>query len=343
MRMQERKASGDRSAIRRSPQGSSENRSGASQSKTKISHRLKSYWAHHRQVAKDSLLRLLKTPLQSLLTWLVVAIAIALPGMLYIALNQFQSVGENWQAKPQLSVFIHYRAREAAVISLREKLLTKPEIADVEYISPEKALIEFEQFSGLGNVLKTLDDNPLPAVLTIKPADQYSDPDTLEKLIDELAQEQLIDDVRIDMEWVKRLNLFMTVAERIVLALAGMLTLGVILVIGNTIRMAIENRREEIIVVKLVGATNAFVRRPFLYTGFWYGFCGGVIAWLLLTLGVLWLSDPINALAGLYQSDMTLKGLSFLETLVVIIGAGIIGLFGAMIAVAKHLHTIEPR
>ncbi|MGI1679561.1 MAG: permease-like cell division protein FtsX [Cellvibrionaceae bacterium] len=339
MSLNERKSSNERAAVNRS----AEARTGASQSKTKISDKLKSYANHHRHVAKESLQRLLKTPLQSLLTWLVVAIAIALPGVLYIALNQFQALGENFQAKPQLSVFVHYRAREEAVLKLRDNLLTKSEIESVDYISPEKALVEFEQFSGLGNVLQTLDENPLPAVLVVKPTEASSSPEQMEVLRDSLTQEQLIDDVRIDMEWVRRLNQLMTIGQRIVIALAGLLSLGVLLVIGNTIRLAIESRREEIVVVKLVGGTNAFVRRPFLYTGFWYGLGGGIIAWVLLAAGVYWLSGPIEDLASLYQTEGKLKGLSFLETLAVLVGAGVLGLLGALLAVSKHLHTIEPK
>ncbi|MGH1470416.1 MAG: permease-like cell division protein FtsX [Cellvibrionaceae bacterium] len=339
MSLHERKPIYERATANRSV----EVRTGASQSKTKISDKLKAYVNHHRHVAKESLQRLLKTPLQSLLTWLVVAIAIALPGMLYIALNQFQSLGENWQAKPQLSVFVHYRAREAAILSLRDKLQTRPDIETVDYISPEKALIEFEQFSGLGNVLQTLDENPLPAVLVVQPTEVSSHPEQMETLREVLTQEQLIDDVRIDMEWVRRLNQLMTIGQRIVMALAGLLSLGVLLVIGNTIRLAIESRREEIVIVKLVGGTNAFVRRPFLYTGFWYGLGGGVLACILLAVGVYWLSGPIEELASLYQSEGGLNGLSFLETLVILIGAGILGLLGALLAVSKHLHTIEPR
>ncbi|GAB1260917.1 permease-like cell division protein FtsX [Aurantivibrio plasticivorans] len=319
-----------------------ESRSGASQSKTRTGDKFQAYWAHHRIVAVESLMRLLRTPMQSLLTWLVVAIAIALPAVFYIALEQFQTLGERWQAKPQLSVFIHYRAREAAIVQLQESLLTKASVAAVIYVSPEQALREFREQSGLGNVLETLEDNPLPAVLLVEPASTHASPEQLDALREELTQERLVDDVQLDMEWVRRLHQIMAIAQRVIAALAGLLALGVLLVIGNTIRLAIESRRDEITIVKLVGGTNAFVRRPFLYTGFWYGLGGGILAWLLLVIGVAWLSGPVTELAGLYESDFELEGLGFVETLAIWFGAGVLGLFGAALAVSRHLHTIEP-
>ena len=116
-----------------------------------------------------------------------------------------------------------------------------------------------------------------------------------------------------------------------------------LLVIGNTIRMAIENRRDEIVVVKLVGATDAYVRRPFLYTGLWYGVGGGIVAAILLVVGFWWLSAPVTQLADLYQSSFRLQGLGFIESLQLILIAGFTGLVGAWIAVARHLYQIQPR
>lgn len=317
-------------------------RSGASQSKTGAGDKLRSWWSHHRAVAGESLLRLLRTPLQSLLTWLVVAIALALPAVLYMALAQFQSLGESWQTQPRISVFLHLRAREEAILDYRDRLQAMAAIAAVDYIDPDQALREFEQYSGLGEVIGTLEENPLPAVLVLHPAADYSAPEQLEELEQSLSSEALVDEVRLDMDWVRRLHQIMIIGQRVVLALAALLALGVLLVVGNTIRLAIENRRDEIVIVKLVGATDAFVRRPFLYTGFWYGFGGGLIALALLLLGVQWLSGPVARLAELYQSDMRLQGLRWRESLSILLGAGLLGLLGAALAVRKHLHTIEP-
>lgn len=320
----------------------SDQRSGASQSKTGVGDKFKSYINHHKIVAVESLLRLLRSPLQSLLTWLVVAIAIALPAMLYLAIAELQTVGASWRFQPQLSVFLNARAKENAVLAMRDRLLTLPEIAAVDYVSPQQALQEFEQYSGLGAVLETLDDNPLPAVLVIHPQASHGSPAELQAIQSQLQQELIVDEVRLDMAWIQRLQQIMIIAERIVLALASFLALGVLLVIGNTIRLAIENRRDEIIIVKLVGGANSFVRRPFLYTGFWYGLGGGLLAWLLLLAGVAWLSSPAEQLADLYQSDAHLRGLGWGETLIILFGSALLGLLGAALAVSRHLHNIEP-
>lgn len=321
---------------------SGEVRSGASHSRTRIADRLRAYRMHHRQVASESLRRLVRAPLQSFLTCLVVAIALALPAVLYLTLIQFQNLGASWQAQPHISVFLDLGTTDAEAHRLAERLISHPAIDRVGYVSPEQALQEFQQYSGLGSVVETLDTNPLPGVLVVHPTGAVTEPAQLESLRDHLAQEALADEVRLDMDWVRRLHQMMIIGERLVIAMAALLSLGVLLVIGNTIGLAIESRRDEIIVVKLVGGTNAFVRRPFLYTGFWYGFGGGLLAWLLLACGVYWLSGPVSRLADLYQSSLRLQGLGLAESLLILIGSGILGLLGAALAVSKHLHSIEP-
>ncbi len=287
-------------------------------------------------------MRLLKTPLQSLLTWLVVAIALALPTVLYIGLENVQAAGHGWQSSNQISVFIHKRAKPNAVDRLSERLRARAEVEAVEYISPSQALAEFQAYSGFGQVLETLDDNPLPPVLLVKP-ELNSSPAQLEQLRQLLLDEPVVDDVRVDMAWVQRLHELMQLGQRLVVALGSLLALGVLLVIGNTVRLAIENRRDEIVIVKLVGGTNAFVRRPFLYTGFWYGVGGGLLALVVVGLGVFWMSGPVARLAALYQSDFVLQGIDSLACVQLVLGAGALGLAGAWLAVGRHLSEIEPR
>ena len=142
--------------------------------------------------------------------------------------------------------------------------------------------MEFQRYSGLGNVLTHLDKNPLPTVLVIQPSESINEPEQLAALQMEIQAQPVVDHVQLDMDWLRRLHELLTLGERVVAALAVLLALGVLLIVGNTLRLAIENRREEIVVIKLVGGTDGFVRRPFLYTGFWYGIGGGVIAILLL-------------------------------------------------------------
>ncbi len=316
---------------------------GASQSKARLGDRLDAWFAHHSTTAIESLLRLLRSPLQSLLTWLVVAVAVALPAALYVVLSNVQNLGYSWQESSQLSVLIQRDARPEAVQGLREALLARPDVESVEHIPPDAALEEFKRYSGLGRVVESLEQNPLPDVLLIQPSEKGAEPEARAQLQEALERELLVAEVRVDMAWVKRLQQMMQLGQRAVLALAGLLALGVLLAIGNTIRLAIESRRDEILVVKLVGGTDAFVRRPFLYSGFWYGLGGGLLALVLLALGLWWLSGPVGQLAEAYQSEFLLSGLDWATSIQLVLLAGLLGLAGAWLAVARHLSEIEPR
>ncbi len=317
-------------------------KSGASQSKTRIADRFSAYLIHHQLTAVESLIRLLQTPVQSLLTWLVVAIALALPATLYVGLRNVQSLGAGWEGAPRLSVYLHKRASDVAIKQIVEQLRSKREVSSVEYISPAQALREFETYSGFGSALQSLDDNPLPAVLLVQPVTAAA-PERLELLVKELRANAVVDDANLDMQWVRRLYRLLQLAQRLVAGFGLLLAIGVLLVVGNTIRLAIENRRDEIVIVKLVGGTDAFVRRPFLYTGWWYGIGGGVLASALLALGLVAISDPVARLANLYQSDFRLSGLGLGASLGLILGSGVLGWLGAWLAVGRHLGAIEPK
>jgi cell division transport system permease protein len=187
-----------------------------------------------------------------------------------------------------------------------------------------------------------LDENPLPSVVLIKPRLLDNNPDSLTSLQQTLISSPEVADVRLDLLWVKRLHQFILVAERFIWLLSGLLVLGVLLVIGNSIRMSIDNRRDEILVSKLIGATDAYVRRPFLYMGLWYGLVGGLIASVILALVFFLLAEPVQQLANLYQSSFQLRGLELLEALQLMLITGVIGLSGAWLAVGRHLSRIQP-
>jgi cell division transport system permease protein len=314
---------------------------GAIQSKTGRRDRFDAWLAHHSTSAIESLLRLFQTPLQSGMTWLVVAIAVTLPATLFVALTNLEQLTQQWQKNSEMSVFLRQNAQEKAINELQQRWSARADIAQLTYISPTDALAEFRLHSGLGRIVDSLEQNPLPSVLLVQP--KTSIPSLLENLQQELAREPLVTEVRIDMQWIRRLQEFMRLAERLVLALSGLLTLGLLVIIGNTIRLAIENRRDEILIIKLVGGTNAYVRRPLLYTGLWFGLGGGILAALLLAIGLRWLGNPIAQLANLYQSSFQLHGLGLTGSLQLILMTGLMGLLGAWLAVGRHLSRIEPR
>lgn len=298
--------------------------------------------AHHGQVAADSLRRLLAQPVSSVMTWLVIGIALALPASLYVGLVNMQTLGDAWDSSARLSLYLKLDVSDARARELAAELEHDAALIAVAYTDRATALAEFKAISGFGDLLEGLDDNPLPALITVEPRPGLS-AENLAGLQQRLAGITEVDSVQLDLEWVQRLYALVRLGQRLAVTLAGLLALGVILVIGNTIRLAIESRREEIVVIKLVGGTDAFVRRPFLYTGLWYGLGGGLCAWLVVGLSLWVMSDPVARLAGLYGSDFSLDGLGISATLLLWLAGAALGLAGAWLAVARHLGDIEPR
>lgn len=318
------------------------NQRGAVQSQTPFMQKLRSWRQHHRISATSSLFRLLGMPLQTIMTSLVVAIALALPTTLFIAINNVQSLGDSWDASPKISVYLHTRAREAAIEGFQKELTGRADVKSVEYISPKEALASFQTMAGFGNALDLLEQNPLPPTLVVTPSAQAAAPARLAALGESITKSSLVESVDMDMDWVRRLREIMVLGKKIVTILASLLGLGVLLALGNSIRLAIESRRDEIVIVKLVGGTNGFVRRPFLYTGAWYGFFGGALAVLFVYLGHQSLAESVANLAAAYQSSFALAGLTILDNLSLLGASTFLGLFSAWLAVGKHLNDIEP-
>lgn len=298
--------------------------------------------SHHRQSASDSLQRLLRAPLQNLMTALVIGITLALPTLFAIALDNIQTLGKHWDGAPRLTVFLNKDSTPAQIDSVRAVLTATAMITDVTYITPEQGLAEFEKQSGIEGTLEMLDKNPLPPVFVVT-LDTGSDTSLLEKIQSQWQALPGVDLVQADLAWVKKLNQLLELGRRIVIGLAIVLGLGALLSVGNTIRLAIENRRSEIVVATLVGATDAFVRRPFLYTGFWYGLAGGLVAILLVELGYHGLLSPVAELATLYQSDFVLQGLDITGALCLFVVGISLGMLGAWVAVGQHLYDMRPR
>jgi len=300
------------------------------------------WFMRHLQVALSSLGRLTRSPIGTLMTATVLGIAVSLPAGMWVMLDNVKQISGNWDGGASLSMFLKADTNEQQVDELIGKLKLMPEIEHINYVTRDDALVEFQQFSGLGQALEILQENPLPAVLIITPTLQHSTPVQADLLLKKLNQEPLADMTQLDMEWVERFHAITEIAIRAVMVLASVLSLAVLLIIGNTIRLEIQNRHDEIEITKLVGATNSFIRRPFLYTGFWYGLLGGLIAWFLVTLSLWLLSGPIEKLTGLYQSQFRLDVLDLPTTIVVLLGSAFLGLAGARIAVGRHLRAIEP-
>jgi cell division transport system permease protein len=304
--------------------------------------RLQIWLQRHAQVALSSLGRLFRNSLSSTMTCAVIGIALALPIGLHVILNNLQTVSGGWDGGASISLFLKQSVSNEQAAMLERKLRLHQRIESVELVSKEAALNEFRTLSGFAEALEALDSNPLPALLVIQPKTQYTTAEAAQRLVRELELLPEADIVQLDLQWVRRLQAITVIAQRAVLVLASLLSMAVLLIVGNTIRLEIQNRHAEIEITKLIGATNAFIRRPFLYTGFWYGFFGGIIAWFLVAISVTLLRGPVSNLASLYESAFDLSSLNWLSILSLLGGSALLGLLGSWLAVGKHLSAIEP-
>lgn len=297
----------------------------------------------HLQVFLGSLGRLSRTPLSTIMTSAVIGIALALPAGLYNLVDNVQSLAGSWRGGPTISVFLHRAIDDEQSAKLRDQLTTDPRIRNVRLIGKAQAIEEFRSYSGFGEALDLLEENPLPSVLVIRPTATYGTAENAEILLDEFQAWPESDIVQLDLQWVRRLKAITETVQRGIWILSGLLSLAVLLIIGNTIRLEIQYRRSEIEIVKLVGGTNAFIRRPFLYDGLWYGLLGGLVAMLTVWASLVTLQAPVERLAGLYDSSYQLAQLSA-PAMLFLLSAGIfLGLGGAWIAVGRHLSAIEPQ
>jgi len=312
------------------------------QNKPDIATLVKSYFIGHIRVFFYSLGQLSRAPVSTLMTSMVIGIALALPTGLHTLLKNAQQLSGGWESTTQISVFLKKNISESQTQKIKSDIQNWSDVATVQYISRKQALKEFQKLSGFGDALKALNSNPLPSVLIVKPNLADNNHQLTQQLLNKLNQLRQTDKAQLDMQWVKRLYAIMEIIERGVLILGGLLALAVLLVMGNTIRLAIQNRSKEIVVMKLIGGTDAFIRRPFLYTGFWYGLFGGVIAWLLVSFALLSISSPIEKLSLLYQNQFELSSLSFFTTLMLLAVSIFLGLVGSWFAVSRHIKEIEP-
>ena len=304
--------------------------------------RLRPWLSNHLRDALASLGRLYAEPVATLMTAAVIAIALALPTGLFIALSNVAQLSGDWDGSTQISLFLQTSVSKAEAQKLQARLKKHKDIKKVELIDKDKGLQQFREISGFGDALKYLDDNPLPIVLVVHPRMRTDQPDTAAQLVKQLGKIRQVELAQLDVQWVKRLYTFLEIANRSIWVIGSMLAVAVLLIIGNTIRLHIQNRREEIEVSKLIGASDAFIRRPFLYTGLWYGLIGGLLAWLITLVSLLLMEDPIHRLALLYHSDFRLSSLGIGNTLLLILISASLGLLGSWIAVSRHLKEIEP-
>lgn len=284
---------------------------------------------------------LLRNPLGSLLTALVIGVVLALPAGFQLALQRVTALSYSWESGTQVSLFLKDATTEARGRELSQQLTHRPEVAKTQYISREQALKEFRELSGFGDALDVLESNPLPAVIVVTPARDLG-AEAIRRLVAELGKQPEVDLAKFDQEWIERLHSLIALVQRAVWVITGVLALAVVVVIGNTIRLDLQARRDEIAVMKLIGAPDSFIRRPFLYAGIWYGLAGSAFAWLLVTGSAFLLVGPARRVMELYGAEASLATLSPGTSLELLAAGLIMGLAGAQLTISRHLARIEP-
>lgn len=297
----------------------------------------------HLQTLVGSLGRLWQQPFSALLTVLVIGIALALPACLHVLVQNVRAASGGWSNALDVSVYMKPGTSLDDTKRAAERIGKRRDVASVAVVKADDALAEFRRNSGFGEALDALKDNPLPHALIVRPAQEFRGPGQVGGLVAELKRLPGVDIVQLDTEWVSRFNAILDIVRRIVLLAAALFALGILVIVGNTIRLDIENRRDEIEVTKLVGGSDAFVRRPFLYSGAWYGLGGGLIAWLVVAVVILILGEPVRRIAGLYGSNYALQGLGGAGVGALMIGGIALGWLGSYIAATRELRGIEPK
>ena len=296
----------------------------------------------HAQMSLSSLGRLTRSPVSTAMTAAVIGIALALPSGLHLLVANVSQLSSSWDGSASISLFLNQDVSDEQAETVRRQVGLRPDVAETRLIDRDDALEEFRRLSGFGEAIELLDHNPLPAVVLVRPQDRIQDADAVARLAQALQEYREIDLAQVDLQWVARLSAITGTIERGVVILAAVLAGAVLLIVGNTIRLEIQNRHSEIEIVKLVGGTDAFIRRPFLYEGIWYGLIGAVIGLTLVLVSLYLLDGPVQRLAGLYESDFALAVIDPASLLGVLLGGPLLGLAGAWLAVGRHLARVQP-
>ena len=290
---------------------------------------------HHQHAIQLSYKRFRQATLANILTLFVIIVAFTLPAALYVLLNNTHGLNQNLNSGSQLTLYLYKNAPVAQVDRLVQSLKQQPDINEVRYISPKEGLEEFAKQSDFGDVLNSLKENPLPGVILIQTSFGENNEELLLQWQENLAKLPIVQSAQLDKQWIKRLDAILTVVKKIAWAFGLLIAIGVIFIVSNSVSLATQRHKKEIAIYELVGATSNFIRRPFLYTGAFFGLVGGIFAWFLITVILHWINPSVIELGKLYSSQWSLMGLSFHDGLSLIILSTLLGLFGAWVALVK--------
>lgn len=298
------------------------------------------YFAIHFKQAKSAFGALLQRPLGNILTLAVISMALTLPASLYLLGKNIAVATTNVAGPSHVSGYIKEQTPEPRIMVLKDELESLPEVAAVEYISPQQGLDDLSQYSGFDQAISLLDDYALPGVLVITPASD--DKQAVQALAERVRAEDEISDVRLDEDWFARLDAIQNLVAGIVMTLSVLMLGSVFLIVGNTLRFNVQANKDEIQTMKLIGATDSFILRPYLYSGMWFGLLGAISAWILTALITILLNSSVEQLALLYDSRFRLIGLSWDESLLLLMLGTFLGCLAAKVSAQRHLNEIEP-
>jgi cell division transport system permease protein len=302
---------------------------------------IQTYFLHHLHALQQSLQNLYRTPVATLLTLAVLSISLLLPTILLVLLDNAKPIIRNFDTGNHMAIYLKQNINTEKGKEITENLKKRTDISNINFVSAEQGLQDFSKASGLTEAFAALSINPLPAVIEFKPLD--TNPDNLTRLQTELSQIPEVDWVKFDTQWVKRLFAIVDLIQQFIYGLAAVLAIAVLLIIGNTIRNIVQAHHAEILVLKLVGASNHFIRRPFVYTGVIYGFIAGLFALILSAIFMHWLNIPAETLAALYNSPLQLQGVNFSNAIILLGISMLLGILGAWAALTEHLLDVEVR
>jgi cell division transport system permease protein len=285
--------------------------------------------------------RLASAPVASALNIIIIGIALSLPVGGYVLLKNVQSISTRMNSAPQISVFLNMNTTPDDVSHISKQLKNMAAIDRIEFVPRELALKQLQQSTGLADVIGGFTQNPLPDAFILYPT--LVDANSLESLRDELKSWPKFEHVQLDSAWAHKLEAALRFGRFAVLILAALLSFALIAITFNTIRLQILTQRDEIEVAKLIGATNSFIRRPFLYFGFMQGLLGGAVAWLIIATSLLALNFSLSGISQLYASNFSLQLLSLGDSLTLLGFSAYLGWLGAWLSVSQHLWQIEPR
>jgi len=305
------------------------------------SNKMAAYFLHHMQSLVFSLGKIYAAPTTTIMTVAVIGITLSLPGGFYLFLKNIDAMSGDFRSSTQITLYLDIDITEKKARAVQNEVANTPDVGDTHFISKQESLEAFRLTSGFGKSIDTLANNPLPHSIIVEPLSS-ADTFAVKNLLNSLQALPGVEIAKLDTEWLERLYTILEIAKRSVAIITLLFAFAVLLIIGNTIRLDIQNRYQEIIVTKLIGATNAFIRRPFLYGGLWYGLLGGIISWLIVEIGYMAVAGPLNRLNLLYQADLVLITFTFQDFIILISSSTLLGLTGSWIAVARHLNQIEP-